>query len=106
MLKGSTSGLLDLAALIAHTHHEKFDGSGYPCGLAGTEVPLEGRIAAVADVFDALTSDRAYRDAWSLERTLEWMERERGRHFDPEVLDAFLASMDEIQSVRSLLTHR
>jgi putative two-component system response regulator len=105
MLRGSGSGLLDLAAVIAKTHHEKFDGSGYPCGLAGTDIPLEGRIVAVADVFDALTSDRVYRQAWSLETTIAWMTRERGRHFDPEVLDVFLDSMDEIRSVQSLLSH-
>jgi putative two-component system response regulator len=104
MLHGSSSGLLDLAAMIAHTHHEKFDGSGYPRGLAGTAIPLEGRIAAVADVFDALTSDRGYRRAWTMETTLGWMERERGTHFDPKVLDAFMDSMDEIRSVRSLLS--
>lgn len=104
MLCGSGNGLLDLAAMIAKTHHEKFDGTGYPCGLSGTEIPLEGRIAAVADVFDALTSDRSYRMAWSPETTIAWMERESGKHFDPDVLKAFLASMDEIQSVRSLLS--
>jgi putative two-component system response regulator len=103
MLHGSSSGLLDLAATIARTHHEKFDGSGYPSGLVGTDIPLEGRIAAVADVFDALTSDRGYRLAWSLETTIAWMERESGKHFDPDVLDAFLDSMDEVRSVRSLL---
>jgi putative two-component system response regulator len=104
MLRDSRSGLLDLAAVIAQTHHEKFDGSGYPCGLTGTNIPLEGRIAAVADVFDALTSDRVYRRAWSVDTTVAWMSRERGRHFDPDVLDAFLASMQEVRSVQSLLS--
>ncbi len=105
MLRGSCSGLLDLAALIARTHHEKFDGSGYPAGLSGTGIPLEGRIVAVADVFDALTSDRVYRPAWSVTTTIAWMTRERGAHFDPEVLDVFCASMDEVRSVQSLLSH-
>jgi putative two-component system response regulator len=104
MLRGSSSGLLHLAATIARTHHEKFDGSGYPGGLSGTDIPLEGRIAAVADVFDALTSDRGYRPAWSLETTVAWMRRESAKHFDPDVLKAFLDSMDEIGSVRSLLS--
>jgi putative two-component system response regulator len=104
MLRDSGSGVLDLAAVIARTHHEKFDGSGYPRGLAGAEIPIEGRIAAVADVFDALTCDRAYRQAWSLESTVAWMTRERGKHFDPTVLDALLSSMDEIQAIRSELT--
>lgn len=103
MLRGSGNELLDLAALIAKTHHEKFDGSGYPYGLVGTDIPLEGRIAAVADIFDALT-DRAYRQAWSLENALEWMGGQRGKHFDPDVLDAFLASLDEVRCVRPLLS--
>ena len=104
LLRGSCSGLLDLAAVIAKTHHEKFDGTGYPCGLSGTEIPLEGRIAAVADVFDGLTSDGMSGQAWSLDASVAWMTRERGRHFDPEVIDAFLSSMDEIRSVQSLMT--
>jgi response regulator RpfG family c-di-GMP phosphodiesterase/HPt (histidine-containing phosphotransfer) domain-containing protein len=104
MLCGSSSGLLELAAVIAKTHHERFDGGGYPSGLSGAQIPLEGRIVAVADVFDALSSDRAYRQAWSLETTVEWMESERAKHFDPDVLSTFLASMDEIRSVRSLLS--
>jgi putative two-component system response regulator len=106
MLQGSCSGLLHLAAVIARSHHEKYDGSGYPRGLAGPSIPLEGRIAAVADVFDALTSDRAYRPAWTVQATVTWMLGERGKHFDPSVLDVFLASLDEITAVRSLLTGR
>ena len=106
MLRDSGSSVLDLAAIIARTHHEKFDGSGYPRRLAGTDIPLEGRIAAVADVFDALTCDRAYRQAWSLESTIAWMTRERGKHFDPCVLDALLGSMDEILAIRSEHTSR
>ena len=105
MLSDSCSSLLDTAAVIARTHHEKFDGTGYPAGLAGTNIPLEGRIAAVADVFDALTSDRVYRRAWSIESTVAWMIGERGKHFDPTVLDAFLSSLDEIRTVHSLLAN-
>lgn len=104
MLRDSGSSVLDLAAVIARTHHEKFDGSGYPRGLAGDEIPLEGRIAAVADVFDALTCDRAYRQAWTVDATIAWMTRERGQHFDPGVLDALLGSMDEILAIRSALS--
>jgi putative two-component system response regulator len=106
MLRDSGSSVLDLAAVIARTHHEKFDGSGYPRRLAGADIPIEGRIAAVADVFDALTCDRAYRQAWSLESTIAWMSRERGKHFDPSVLDALLSSMDEILAIRSEHTSR
>jgi putative two-component system response regulator len=103
MLRDSGTTLLDLAATIAWTHHERFDGSGYPRGLSGTDIPLEGRIAAVADVFDALTCDRAYRQAWTVEAATAWMTRERGRHFDPQVVDALLESMDEILAIRSEL---
>jgi diguanylate cyclase (GGDEF)-like protein len=90
ILTGSGSELLDLAASIALTHHERWDGTGYPRGLRGQEIPLEGRIVAVADVYDALTSDRVYRPAFSPEAALEVMRAGRGSQFDPEVLDAFL----------------
>jgi response regulator RpfG family c-di-GMP phosphodiesterase len=103
LLRSSCSSLLDLAALVARTHHEKFDGSGYPRGLSGTNIPLEGRIAAVADVFDALTSHRVYSPAWSVDAIIAWMRRERGKHFDPTVLDALLSSMGEILAIRSAL---
>lgn len=101
MLRGSGSVVLDLAATIARTHHEKFDGTGYPHGISGSDIPLEGRIAAVADVFDALTCDRAFRPAWSVETTIAWMQSERGQHFDPHVLDAFVSFRDEILAIRS-----
>jgi putative two-component system response regulator len=106
MLRDSHSSMFDLASVIARTHHEKYDGSGYPRGLAGANIPLEGRIAAVADVFDALTCDRVHRPAWSVESTVAYMRRERGKHFDPSVLDAFLSSMDEILAIRSALPSR
>lgn len=96
LLSNSNSTILELAATIARTHHEKYDGSGYPHGLTGTDIPLEGRIAAVADVFDALTNDRVYRAAWSVPSTIAWMERQRDQHFDPDVLDALTSSIDEI----------
>ena len=99
MLRDSCSSLLDLAAVIARTHHEKFDGSGYPTGLAGTDIPLEGRIAAVADVFDALTSDRVYRRGWSVESAMAWITGERGKHFDPSVVDAFSSSLDDVRAI-------
>ena len=83
--------LLQVAATIAWTHHEKFDGSGYPRGLAGDDIPLEGRIAAVADVFDALTRDRVYRPRLPREKAVAIMHEGRGSHFDPVVLDPFMA---------------
>jgi cyclic di-GMP phosphodiesterase len=90
ILSGSQSELLQLAATIALTHHERVDGQGYPQGLCGDAIPLEGRIAAVADVFDALTSDRVYRPAMSVDETLRTMRAERGRQFDARVLDCLL----------------
>jgi putative two-component system response regulator len=104
MLRGSGRSVLDLAALIAWTHHEKFDGSGYPRGLSGSNIPLEGRIAAVADVFDAMTSERVYRPAWSVDATIAWMKNERGKHFDPDVFDGFVASIEEILAIHSART--
>jgi putative two-component system response regulator len=103
MLRDSGTTILDLAALIAWTHHERFDGGGYPRGLAGEEIPLEGRIAAVVDVFDALTCDRSYRQAWTVDAAIGWMKRERGGHFDPAVVDALLESMDEVMVIRGEL---
>jgi putative two-component system response regulator len=99
ILTGSGSKLLELAATIAYTHHERYDGTGYPRQLAGEAIPVEGRVAAVADVFDALTSQRPYRAALPMDEALETMIAERGRHFDPHVLDAFLDSVDEAVAI-------
>ena len=96
LLASSSSDLLAMAAMIALTHHERFDGSGYPRGLAGEEIPLEGRIVAVADVFDALMSDRVYRSAFPLQEVLEVMRQGRGTHFDPVVLDVLLSDVDAV----------
>jgi putative two-component system response regulator len=95
-----SSPLIAMAAKIALTHHEKWDGSGYPLGLAGEEIPLAGRITAVADVFDALSSHRPYKPAWPLERCFAAMAEGRGTHFDPVVLDAFMACREEIVLIR------
>ncbi|MFP5352956.1 MAG: HD domain-containing phosphohydrolase [Actinomycetota bacterium] len=95
ILAGGSSKLLELAATIAYTHHEKVDGSGYPRGLKADEIPLEGRIAGVADVFDALTTNRVYRKAFPLPVAVEMMKEGRGTHFDAQVLDAFLDVLDE-----------
>lgn len=89
ILSGSESDVLELAASIARTHHEWFDGTGYPRGLKGDEIPLEGRMAAIADVFDALTTHRVYRRAFHLGMAVDMMKREAGSHFDPDLLDAF-----------------
>ncbi len=90
LVRGSSSSILDMAATIALSHQEKWDGSGYPRGLKGEAIPIEGRIVAVADVFDALTSDRVYRKAFSVEDAVQMMREQRGRHFDPVLLDAFM----------------
>ncbi|QDV64088.1 HD domain-containing phosphohydrolase [Crateriforma conspicua] len=92
MSGGTTSPVLDLASVIAATHHEKWNGRGYPYGLRGEDIPIEGRIVAVADVFDALTSKRSYKDALTPVESIKILEEGRGEHFDPAVLDAFLAS--------------
>ena len=99
LLSGSGSPLLDLAAVVALTHHERWDGSGYPGGLRGEDIPLEGRIAAIADVFDALTSDRVYRPRMQVRRAVAVMIEGRGTHFDPELLDRFIASLDAVVAV-------
>jgi len=93
ILQGSESPLLQLAESVAGTHHEKFDGSGYPHGLSGERIPIEGRIAAVADVFDALTRDRPYRRAMPMAEAAAIMADGRGSHFDADVLDAFMSEI-------------
>lgn len=100
ILTGSGSDLLELAATIAWTHHERVDGSGYPRGLRREDIPIEGRIAAVADVFDALTSTRVYKAAMSNERSIQILEEGRGSHFDPAMLDAFLDSLPEALEIQ------
>ncbi len=96
ILSDSNSTLLALGASIAITHHEKYDGSGYPNGLVGEEIPIEGRISAVCDVFDALTSDRVYKKAMSVEKAISIMKEGSSTHFDKNLLKLFLNSMDEI----------
>ena len=100
ILSGSDSPLVKLAATIAHTHHEKWDGSGYPNGLTGESIPIEGRIAAVADVFDALTSERPYKKAWRIEDAVSLLEEGRGAHFDPKLVDLFIDSMPAVLDIR------
>jgi putative two-component system response regulator len=92
--------VLRLAAEIALTHHEWYDGSGYPNGLAGERIPVPGRIVAIADSFDALTSDRPYRQALAFDEAREVLRRERGTHFDPVMLDLFLASDQTLEIYR------
>jgi putative two-component system response regulator len=95
------SPFLQMAARIAGTHHERWDGSGYPQGLAGEQIPIEGRITAVADVYDALSSVRPYKPAYPESKCLTILENGRGRHFDPRVLDAFYAATAEIMAIQT-----
>ena len=97
------SPLLSMASRIALTHHEKWDGSGYPSGLAGEDIPLEGRITAVADVFDALSSRRPHKPAIAVEVCFQIMEHERGSHFDPKAIDGFFAQREAIIAVKNEL---
>ncbi len=100
ILRDSSSELLQMAALVALDHHERWDGTGYPAGKRGEEISLWGRMTSVADVFDALLSKRPYKEPWTLERTVEHMRELRGRSFDPELIDIFLDSLDEVVKIR------
>lgn len=100
ILSGSDSKLLQLSKKIAMTHHERWNGEGYPNGLRGEEIPIEGRITAVADVFDALSSKRVYKDAWPLEKVTKYMKDERNRQFDGELVDILLRNMPIIEQIR------
>lgn len=100
LLSSSNSPLLKTAAEIAHTHHEKFDGTGYPLGLTGNNIPLFGRIVAIADVFDALTSERPYKKAWGIEQACELIRNGSGSHFDPVCVDAFFGDFDAIIKIK------
>lgn len=101
MLNGSASPLLQMASRIALTHHERWDGAGYPRGLKGEEIPIEGRITAVADVFDALSSKRPYKPAFPLDRCFSIIEEGAGKHFDPQVAQVFLAQESDVITVHN-----
>jgi two-component system, response regulator RpfG len=100
ILKGSASKYVRMGALIALGHHEKYDGSGYPNGLVGDHIPLCARIVALADVYDALTSVRPYKAAWSPDRAFHYFATQRGRHFDPRLAEAFLGLRKEIAEIQ------
>lgn len=101
ILSGHDSELMETAKEIAMTHHEKFDGSGYPHGLKGNDIPLTARIVAISDVFDALTSVRPYKEAWPVEKAVAEIHNCSGKHFDPELMEVFDRSLPEILEVRS-----
>jgi PAS domain S-box-containing protein len=101
MLKYSNKPLLKASAEIAYSHHEKYDGTGYPQGLYGDNIPIFGRITAIADIFDALGTSRAYKEAWDLDNILELFEEEKGKHFDPKLVDILFEHLDEFLEIRN-----
>jgi two-component system response regulator RpfG len=100
ILKGSPSKYLSMGAIIALGHHEKYDGSGYPTGMHGEDIPIVARIVAVADVFDALVSERPYKHAWTIEDGFTYLLSQKGKHFDASVVDAFLANTDRVRDIQ------
>lgn len=92
--------LLKVAKSVSLTHHEKWDGSGYPNGLAGEDIPIEGRICALADVFDALTSKRPYKEAWNVEDTITFLQSQKGKHFEPKLVDLLIAILPKILEIK------
>ena len=104
ILAGGSSELMKMAHKIALTHHEKWDGSGYPNGLKGEDIPLEGRICAVADVFDALTSERPYKKAWSIDETMNFIQSESGKHFEPRLVELLEERLLKILEIKAKYT--
>jgi len=96
ILENSNSEVLKLGMEFALSHHEKWDGSGYPKGLSGDDIPLVGRFAAIADVFDALSTKRVYKDAFGIEQSFDIIKEGRGKHFDPQLVDLFLINQDKV----------
>ena len=102
ILKGSPSKYLNTGAMIALGHHERFDGSGYPTGLQGDDIPMVARVVAVADVFDALVTTRPYKAAWSVEDAFEYLRTQKARHFDPSCVDAFMECESDVRSIQTI----
>jgi len=100
LLKFSQREILKIAAIVAHEHHEKYNGKGYPRGLKGEDIHIYGRITSVADVFDALGSERVYKKAWDLDCILKLLKEERGVSFDPQIIDLFLENLEEFLVIR------
>ncbi|MDF1880732.1 response regulator [Sulfurimonas sp. MAG313] len=100
ILKYTQSSYLKAGAIISYSHHERYDGSGYPIGLKGETIPILGRIVTIADVFDALTSKRPYKEAESIEEACAYLLKEKGKHFDPNLVDVFIQNLDAIRSIK------
>ena len=103
ILKNSSKEIINTGAIIAYQHHEKYNGEGYPLGSKGEQIHIYARITAIADVFDALGSQRVYKEAWSLDKIITFFKEERGKHFDPRLIDIFLENIDEILKIRETL---
>jgi putative two-component system response regulator len=103
LLAGSRSPVVQLGEVIARTHHERWDGSGYPAGLAGEAIPLAGRICAICDVYDALVSARPYKTAWAVEDALDEIRALSGSHFDPRLVELFLGLVDSPPRVAEMV---
>jgi len=101
MLRGSNRPILQTSAIVAHEHHEKWDGTGYPRGLKNDEIHIYGRITAIADVFDALASDRPYKKAWELDKILDLLKDGKGNHFDPQLIELFLNNLDDFLQIKN-----
>lgn len=101
VLRGADSPFLQMGATIAHTHHEKWDGSGYPLGLKGNAIPAEGRVVALADVFDALCSRRVYKESWPIDKVFDELKNCSGSHFDPQIVDIFFENLDEVLEIKA-----
>ncbi|MFS0779957.1 HD domain-containing phosphohydrolase [Neobacillus sp. 3P2-tot-E-2] len=100
MLKHSNTKLMETAAIIAYTHHEKYDGTGYPRGLKEQEIPLYGRITTVSDVFDALSSERVYKKPWEIKDIIDYFKCEKGKHFDPILVEIVLNNVNEFLRIK------
>jgi HD-GYP domain-containing protein (c-di-GMP phosphodiesterase class II) len=105
ILNGSMVEILDLAAVISLTHHERYDGKGYPDGLVGDEIPIQGAIVAAADVFDALLSTRVYKEAWTLDDVIQYFEAESGKHFNPQIAQIIIDYRSEFEAIINTLPY-
>jgi two-component system response regulator RpfG len=106
ILKDSPSKYLQMGAVIALSHHEKYNGTGYPHRLGTEDIPLPARIVSVADAYDALTSERPYKPRWTMQKTIEYLNEQRGKFFDPNCLDAFFAELDRVNRIQHMLGDR